>query len=157
MYSLPAPAGRHGRAIAVTGRPAEHSALTPVTSTGRRRSSRRQLGGAVVVATVVVVAAVVAVVEAVVGGSGTAGQDGIRPMLASVLTEATNVPGAVGSGRASHGSSAATRTRNSAGAPVIVAVKSNRQFHCPPPPTCPPSGWPGSCPRRSPRSPRRRG
>ena len=89
--------------------------------------------GGAAVATVVVVAAVVAVVEAVVGGSGTAGQDGIRPMLASVLTEATNVSGAVGSGRASHGSRAATRTRNSAGAPVIVAVKSNRQFHCPPP------------------------
>ena len=55
-------------------------------------------------------------------------------MLASVLTEATNVPGVVGSGRASHGSRVPTRTLNSAGAPVTVAVKSNRQFHCSPPP-----------------------
>ncbi len=68
-------------------------------------------------------------------GSGTGGQDGIRPIAASVLTEATNVSGADGSGRASHGSSVATRIRNSGGgAPVTVAVKSKKQFHCRSPP-----------------------
>ena len=54
-------------------------------------------------------------------------------MLAFELTDATNVVGAVGSGRASQGSSVPTRTRNSAGAPLTVAEKSNRQFHCSPP------------------------
>ena len=68
-------------------------------------------------------------------GSGTGGHDGIRPIAASVLTEATNVSGAAGSGRASHGSSVATRILNSAGGgPVTVAVKSKKQFHCRPPP-----------------------
>ena len=68
-------------------------------------------------------------------GSGTGGQDGIRPIAASVLTEATNVSGAAGSGRASHGSSIATRILNSAGGGrVMVAVKSKKQFHCRPPP-----------------------
>ena len=54
-------------------------------------------------------------------------------MLTPVLTEATNEPGTDGSGRASHGSRLPIRTRNSAGTPLTVAVKSKRQFHCSPP------------------------
>ncbi len=54
-------------------------------------------------------------------------------MLTPVLTEATNVPGVDGSGRASQGSRPAIRTLNSAWAPGTVAVKSKKQFHCSPP------------------------
>ena len=86
---------------------------------------------------VVVGGAVVVVAPGVVvvglGSGGTGGQEGIWPMLTPVLTEATNVPGADGSGRASHGSRLPIRTRNSAGAPATVAVKSKKQFHCSPP------------------------
>ena len=78
-------------------------------------------------------ATVVATVLAVASASGIAGHEGISPTLAFVLTEATNVVGAAGSGRAVHGPSGPTRMRNSAGAPVTVAVKSNMQFHCSPP------------------------
>ena len=79
----------------------------------------------------VVVAPGVVVVD--VGSGGTGGHEGIWPMLTPVLTEATNEPGTDGSGRASHGSRLPIRTRNSAGTPLTVAVKSNRQFHCSPP------------------------
>ena len=79
----------------------------------------------------VVVGAVVVVAPLSVGGI--AGQEGMRPMLASVLTDATNVAGAAGSGRASHGARVPTRIRNSGAERVTVAVNSNRQFHCSPP------------------------
>ena len=133
MYSLPTPGGRHGRAIAVTGSPAAHrdrtpvdqywpTALHPLTGTG---------AGVVGGGTRVVVGA--SVVAAGSASTGSAGHSGIRPMLASVLTDAVYVPGAVASGRASHGARGPTLTRNSACGAVSVAAKSNEQFHCPPP------------------------
>ena len=131
MYSLPTPGGRHGRAIAVTGRPAAHRARTPFDQywptafqpvTGAAATVVG--GGASVV--VVVGTRVVAVGS---GSTGTGGHSGISPMLASVLTEAVNVPGAVASGRASHGARAPTLIRNSACGAVSVAEKSNEQFH----------------------------
>ena len=90
MYSLPNPGGRHGRAIAVTGRPARaqrRDPVRPVLTDGvppghgwrgqRRRGDRRRRGSGVVDAGDVLVA----------GGCGTAGQEGMSPMLASVLTD----------------------------------------------------------------------
>ena len=88
MYSLPAPGGRHGRAMATTGRPAVHNARTPVDQYCPTAfhpvigTGAAVAGGAT---SVVVGAAVVAVGS---GSAGTGGHSGIRAMLAPVLTDA---------------------------------------------------------------------
>ena len=99
------------------------------------------VGGTVVVAPTTVVA----------GSGGGAGHSAMRPMPALVLTEATNAPGAAGSGTASHGASPPTLTSNS-GAPRAssVARKSNGAVPLAPTgPTCRPIGSPSRCRCRS--------
>ncbi len=49
---------------------------------------------------------------------------------ATVFTDATNSPGLVGSGRATHGSRLAIATWNTSGVPVTVAENAKLQVHC---------------------------
>ena len=128
MYSLPTPTGRQGRATAVTGSPAAHSASTPRDQYCPTAFHPETSCAEAVVATVGVV-----VPPAVLGGAGTGGHDAMRAMSAPVLTDATYELGFVGSGRAVQGSRLATLILTSGGAPLTAAVKSNKQFHCSPP------------------------
>src|SRR5262245_39351369 len=128
MYSLPWLGWRQGRASAVTANPAVHRASTPTDQycptafhplTGGPRAT-------VVGATVVVGSAVAVGAGAVVVGVGSAGHEGIKPMAASVLTDATLRVGSAGSGRAVQGCRSPTLISTSAGAFGMSALKSKK-------------------------------